>query len=533
LPFGDTFAGKTIFEIRRHSILRQQPHFSNSTPSSARHDLGLPLLRNLLLKSKILIAIFSIIFIVQLLVLFNFDFKTLFPGNTKPPPSFYFGPLMLFVALAAEIGSFIYFRKKEAKALSVSMPVIYILTLIEISFPTFMLLFASHAFVMTHPEFATALATSPPLMMYLILIVLCSLLLDFRLCLFAGLVAGIEYFCLARWLLALDPDHAVIDQLNVNIRALLIVITGIVSGFVSHRIRISVIDSLESKNKLIHELDSMVHVKTKEIREQKEQLQEKNNEILDSISYARRLQQAILPAEKTVRSYFPESFILYKPKDIVAGDFYFCEAAGNRVFLAAADCTGHGVPGALVSMVCSNALNRAVKEFAVAEPGKILDKVTELVLETFAKSESGVNDGMDISLIAVENPGANIRVSETSKVTWAGAHNSLLIIRNASLLEYPADKQPVGKFENAHAFKTHSVEIKSGDVIYLLTDGYADQFGGPKGKKFMTKQLKDLLLKIHQLPMEEQQAELDTTFGKWRGDIVQVDDVLLIGIKIR
>ncbi len=261
-----------------------------------------------------------------------------------------------------------------------------------------------------------------------------------------------------------------------------------------------------------------------EVVRQKELLEVKNKEILDSIIYAKRLQDAILPPMKLIKQFFPESFVLYKPKDIVAGDFYWMERAGDNILIAAADCTGHGVPGAMVSVVCSSALNRTVKEFHITEPGKILDKVRELVLETFEKSESNVQDGMDISLCCLN--------TKTNEIQWSGAYNSLWYIQNGIMHEVDADKQPIGKKEKPAPFNTHKLNLQKGDILYLLTDGYADQFGGPQGKKFKYKQLHDLLLTNANASMEKQKNILETSLEGWKGNLEQVDDVLVIGIRV-
>ena len=260
------------------------------------------------------------------------------------------------------------------------------------------------------------------------------------------------------------------------------------------------------------------------IEEQKAIVDEKNTEILDSITYAKRLQEAILPPLKTVTEHFSQSFILYKPKDIVAGDFYWLEHKNNLTFFAAADCTGHGVPGAMVSVVCSNALNRAVKEFGITDPGKILDKVRELVVETFQKSESEVKDGMDISLCSYNK--------ESKELKWAGANNPLWMIKNNELIEYKANKQPIGKVDHPTPFTTHTIEATANDSIFLFTDGYADQFGGPKGKKFKYSSFKDVLLKIQKLPTKEQAYQLNKIIEDWKGTLEQVDDILVIGITL-
>ena len=262
------------------------------------------------------------------------------------------------------------------------------------------------------------------------------------------------------------------------------------------------------------------------IEQQKAIVDEKNKSIHDSITYARRLQEAIIPDEQTIRESFDDFFILYLPKDIVAGDFYWYEKTNNHIFLAAADCTGHGVPGAFVSVVCSNALNRAVNEYKLTDPGKILDKTKELVLETFKKSHQNVADGMDISLCAWEANGSRL------KMKWAGAQNSLYILRGKELITIAADKQPVGKWDIEKPFTTHSIELQTGDKIILATDGFADQFGGPRGKKIKHTQFMELLKETAELSSSAQHDRLLRFFSEWRGELEQVDDVTVIGIKI-
>jgi serine phosphatase RsbU (regulator of sigma subunit) len=253
-------------------------------------------------------------------------------------------------------------------------------------------------------------------------------------------------------------------------------------------------------------------------------LEEKNRTILDSITYAKRLQDAILPPLNTINTHLPESFVLYKPKDIVAGDFYWMEKVGDVILIAACDCTGHGVPGAMVSVVCSNALNRALKEFKIRDTGLLLDKVREIVIETFMKSGGEVKDGMDCSFCAIN--------TKTNEIEWSGAYNPLWYIANGEMKEITADKQPIGKSDNTKVFTTHRLSMQKGDMLYLFTDGYADQFGGPKGKKFKYRQLQQLIVANAKLKMEEQKKVLENTLESWKGNLEQVDDILVIGIRI-
>lgn len=267
---------------------------------------------------------------------------------------------------------------------------------------------------------------------------------------------------------------------------------------------------IASKNEIINVINQELIVQKKEIT--------------DSINYARRIQEAILPSVNFFKECRLNNFVLYKPKDIVAGDFYWLEQKNDYVFLAVADCTGHGVPGAMVSVVCCNALNRAVLEFDITEPGKILDKTRELVLDTFSKSDNDVKDGMDISLIAINK--------STNKIAWAGANSPLWYVTQNGFFELKADKQPIGKIENVMPFNTHQIFLKEGDLVYMTTDGYADQFGGERGKKFKYKNLKETLIKNSYLSLEKQKKELEIAFLSWKGDLEQVDDVCVLGIKI-
>lgn len=305
--------------------------------------------------------------------------------------------------------------------------------------------------------------------------------------------------------------------------------------------------------RIIRKQKEIIEIKNKETEEQKAIIEEKQKEILASISYAKRLQEAILPPQSLIKQFLPESFIFYKPKDIVAGDFYWMEVVNLKngelseekknniksklkiselqtpdsqlILFAAADCTGHGVPGAMVSVVCSNALNRTVKEFGIIEPGKILDKVRELVIETFEKSESEVNDGMDISLCAYNR--------KTNELKWAGANNPLWIVRKNEFMEFKPNKQSIGKIDSELiSYQTHSVQLQKNDSLYIFSDGYADQFGGVKGKKFNYKNLLELILKCASLPLEKQELEIHNNLNKWKGNLEQVDDILVIGIKV-
>lgn len=262
------------------------------------------------------------------------------------------------------------------------------------------------------------------------------------------------------------------------------------------------------------------------IEKQKLVVDEKQQEIISSITYAKRLQDAIIPPAELMSKQLPDNFVLYLPKDIVAGDFYWLETVDDTVFIAVADCTGHGVPGAMVSVVCSNALNRAVKEFGLRDTGKILDKVTDLIIETFEKSNSEIKDGMDISLLAFNR--------KICQLQWSGANNPLwyVVIGEKEVKEIKPNKQPVGKYDNRQPFTTQIIPYMPDAVFYLFTDGLPDQFGGEKNKKFLYKRFKELLLAHSSKPLPEQENIFRTVFGQWKGNLEQTDDVTLIGLKV-
>lgn len=284
------------------------------------------------------------------------------------------------------------------------------------------------------------------------------------------------------------------------------------------------IDDLNDAN---HTLEDKVAQRTQELKLQKDLIEEKNREVMDSIHYAQRLQTAILPTAQYIYENLRDSFILFKPKDIVSGDFYWMTDMDEKVYVAAVDCTGHGVPGAMVSIVGANGLNRCVKEFGLKKPGEILNKLRELVIETFNASHEGeVKDGMDIALLAIDK--------KTKKVEFAGANNPLWIAHKETkeMEVVKADKQPIGKFDHAVPFSTTELQLKEGDCLYIFTDGYADQFGGMKGKKLKYKPFQDMLMNNMHLPMHEQKNLIQDAFTEWMADFEQVDDVCVIGMRL-
>ncbi|MBL0047388.1 MAG: SpoIIE family protein phosphatase [Bacteroidetes bacterium] len=282
-------------------------------------------------------------------------------------------------------------------------------------------------------------------------------------------------------------------------------------------------------------LEAKVVERTEEVVKQKEEIETKNEilevlykQVTDSIRYAKRIQEAILPPQSVLRIILPNSFILYKPKDIVSGDFYWVEQKNGKTLFSAVDCTGHGVPGAFMSIVAYNILKYVVNNNNESQPARILDALNIGVSETLhqSNSETQSKDGMDLALCSID--------FKNKELQFAGAYNPLYLIRDGQLLEYKADKFPIGYYTGSTAkpYKNNVIDLKSGDMVYVFSDGYVDQFGGPAGKKFMANRFRNLLLEIYQKPVEEQKKILDNQLIDWQGVHEQVDDILVMGIKI-
>jgi serine phosphatase RsbU (regulator of sigma subunit) len=263
-----------------------------------------------------------------------------------------------------------------------------------------------------------------------------------------------------------------------------------------------------------------------EIEHQREKLEDLYKDVTDSIRYAKRLQYSILPSQDKINEVCPESFVYFKPKDIVSGDFYWFEKINNISLYAAVDCTGHGVPGAFMSLVGANALNSAVREHKITKPSEILNQLNKYVSDSLNKDEDGgVRDGMDMTICAINY--------DKLTLEYAGANNPLYIIRNGEFLITKADKLAIASFkEGEQEYTNHKFQLESGDIVYVFSDGYADQFGGERGKKFMYKNFRQLLLDNHQKPLEEQKFILYNTLNNWKGTNEQIDDILVIGIKM-
>jgi tetratricopeptide (TPR) repeat protein/serine phosphatase RsbU (regulator of sigma subunit) len=285
--------------------------------------------------------------------------------------------------------------------------------------------------------------------------------------------------------------------------------------------------ALEQYNAELKSTNQALEESNRIIQHQAETLSEKNEEILDSIRYAERIQRAILPSAEKWQRLLPQSFLLYKPRDIVAGDFYWLEETEQYIFLGVADATGHGVPGAFVSIVCANALHKAVLEEGLESPAEILWRVREVVVSQLTQAGEKVKDGMDIGLIRFAK-------GDRGRAVFAGANRPLWIVSAEGLLEVAGTRQPIGYVEEPKAFE--EVELMLGSrapaMVYAFTDGIVDQMGGPKGRKLLPKGMREWLLSLWSQPVAKQAESLTALFETWRGDRPQIDDVTIVGVRV-
>jgi len=282
--------------------------------------------------------------------------------------------------------------------------------------------------------------------------------------------------------------------------------------------------SLRRSNRILKEKE----IAAKEIDKQREELIVKNRSITDSIVYAQRIQLALLPSTEMFKKVLSNSFVLYKPKDIVSGDFYWINADREKIFVAAVDCTGHGVPGAFVSIIGFELFRKITSSESSKDPAEILGSLNKNFTEIFSDGHHVyLNDGMDLSLCVLDR--------NEKYLEYAGAFNPLYVIRDETIIEIKANRFSVGAdmrlARGELNFKSHKVLLQKDDILYLFSDGYADQFGGPEGKKFKYRRFRHLLLTIHKIPMEKQLAILDASIEEWKGDYDQVDDIMVIGIR--
>ncbi len=277
--------------------------------------------------------------------------------------------------------------------------------------------------------------------------------------------------------------------------------------------------------KVIERTEEVVRQKEEVVR-QSRKVEELYTNVTDSIKYAKRLQESILPPERRMRELMPESFVFYRPKDIVSGDFYWVEQLDDRITFAAVDCTGHGVPGAFMSLIGHNGLNQAMKEKGRSRPSEVLAELNKIAFDALhnGREDSLVHDGMDMALCNYD--------PERRVLEYAGANSPLYVVRGEEVLKYSPDKRPIGSFAlTGHQFTDHRINLEQGDMVYVFSDGYADQFGGPNGKKYLYRRFRELLVQISKYPTEQQRSMLEQAFQGWRGGHEQVDDILVIGMR--
>lgn len=284
--------------------------------------------------------------------------------------------------------------------------------------------------------------------------------------------------------------------------------------------------NIRRTNKRMQRAYELIEVQKENALLQKKIIEEKSEEITASIRYAQHIQNAILPPRSFVEGLFPDHFIYYRPKDIVAGDFYWFDEVDDRIFFAVADCTGHGVPGAMVSVVCHNALNQCIREFKLTDSAEILNKTREIVIAMFANSENNINDGMDISFAVYHKA--------KKEIQFSGAFNGFLLLRSGTneLEKFKGDRQSIGFSVDPKSFTSQTMRLNSGDRLFMHSDGFPDQFGGNDFKKFKTTSLEALILSFQSYPIKTQEAHLDKAFIEWKGENDQTDDVCVMGVEI-
>ena len=279
------------------------------------------------------------------------------------------------------------------------------------------------------------------------------------------------------------------------------------------------------KDQVTRELEFKVRERTREIRLQKEQIERQNKEIKYSFDYAKRIQSTVLPPADVFESLFAEHFIFLKPRDIVSGDFYWISQKENKTIITASDCTGHGVPGSLMSMLGITMLHEIVNEKNFIHSDEILNELRINIARTLKQEgkPGEQKDGMDMVLLIYDR--------SSGELEFSGANNPIYIIRKGKMIEYKGNNMPVAYYDNMTAFTRHTIKMEKGDRVYLFTDGFPDQFGGPEGKKFKYKPFKDLLIEVHERPMDEQRRILQMVFDEWKGNLDQIDDVLVMGLR--
>ncbi|MBU0486325.1 MAG: tetratricopeptide repeat protein [Bacteroidetes bacterium] len=331
-------------------------------------------------------------------------------------------------------------------------------------------------------------------------------------------------------ILLLNKDKALQDaEIRSQTNQKYIFIAGFIFALILLVLAIFSYRKIKFQHNIIEEKNEELNQRNEEISNQRDEIEKKNKNITDSIKYAVQIQKAILPTKETIERLIPDSFILFRPKDIVSGDFYWLAEKHGKVLISAIDCTGHGVPGAFMSIVGNNILKQAVNEFDLSSPDEILNCLSRGVNETLRQQtmhESEVKDGMDLSLCTVNR--------EKMVMQFAGVNNPMYIVRKGEVLICEPEKYPIGEpfHDEFYGYSHKEYALEKGDALYLFSDGYIDQFGGPNRKKILSKRFREILVSVQHLSMQQQRTELIRVFDEWRGGIEQYDDVLVLGIRI-
>ncbi len=320
-----------------------------------------------------------------------------------------------------------------------------------------------------------------------------------------------------------ELDDKTIEAQQAENRKQQIIIISVVGGFIIVLVFFIIIMHMFRQKR---DANILLAKQNEEINKQKEQIEEQNRSITDSIVYAQRIQRALLPPGDYMKQLLPHRFILFKPRDIVSGDFYWVNKKDGLIIAAAADSTGHGVPGAMMSMLGVSILNEIVNTIQKPDAGEILNNFRSKLIDALHQGgrETHMWDGIDVALCLID--------LKNRYVQYAGAYSPVYLIREGKLKEIKGDKMPIGIHARMVPFSNHNINIQAGDVLYIFSDGYSDQFGGENDKRFTQRKFKELLVSIHDKPMSDQKVLLEKTLEKWQGKSDQIDDILVMGVRI-
>ncbi len=522
------------------------------------------------IKAKFLFLFFLSIFLIEIGFLSLTDFPRVMLGKGVDVLSLIAFPIFLAIAALAEGGVWLYYRRKSRLVDPGSMGwAPYGIAFVECLFPSLVMYWMLPVLLQSPKVDLADLLDAPPVFFYFFFIILSALHLKPRLSWFAGLTSGLGYLFISHKFLPQGIEEDAFVHSMQWFKAILLLVGGFLAGGIAGLIHRMIASSLEAKDRFIHRLDEKVREQTRELRGKNELLEHRNREITDSIDYARRIQNALLQRKGGSGAELPQHFILFKPLSQVSGDFYWMWRTEGGIYLAAMDCTGHGVPGAFMSMLGISQLDEIMAKGGEPMPGELLSELRERVVRELGGSEEGdtAKDGMDGAVVKMPDPHDQDPNGTEVPIEFAGAQNPLYVVRKGigedppsvgglvvgndhdrsvkdrlkpfkkspDGIEIKGDPMPVGYHEHVQGdFTTVSLRLQKGDMLYFFSDGYADQFGGSKGKKFGYGRFKQLLTDIREKPLEEQKEILDRTFEDWKAESrqEQVDDVLVIGATV-